>query len=248
MRIPVVIFTFECDHACTVFAVRSALAAGLGPVFIEVDSGKPLPAATTAELRRMGCQVRGTAFKRNMNLRSLETFQGLLDSYAYVFSVTGSRHLVKLDADTYIVKSERLREAVGDDVASAGMSHVNYPLYGFCYIVSRRLVLALKDWIAEWGAFPGWGNAAVQEDKVLGTMSEKLGLGESRRWPFDPAGGFGAGYLYSKAKDSLAAYSRKYEVVTFGNRHLIPGEMSSCAKRDLVAGTMLDFHKLVTAA
>jgi len=248
MRIPVVIFTFEGDHACTVFAAKSVLAAGLGPVFIEVDGEKPLPAATTAALRAMGCQLRETTFKRNMNLRSLETFQGILDSYAYVFSVTGSRHLVKLDADTYVVKADLLREAVEDDVASAGMKHGTYPLYGFCYVASQRLVLALKDWIAEWGSFPGWGNSAIAEDRVLGTMSEKLGLGESRRWVFDAEGGFGAGYLYSKAKKTLVEYSRMFEVVTFGNRGLIPGEMSSCAKRDLVAGTMLDFHKLLTAA
>lgn len=245
MIIPVVIFTFSCDHACTVFAARSALDAGLGPVFIAVDAANPIPAATDAELRRFGCRVSETTFPRLGNIRGMDSMKGMLAFYTSVFEATGATHLVKLDPDTMILDAERLKQAAADDVACAAMSHGATPFYGMCMVVSSPLVHTMGTIGRSAGQFAGFSNLNFYEDIVTGTMSQRLRLGETRQWPFDPAGGFGAGYLYVQAKDSLATYAEKYDVVTFGNRHLIPGDGSPCAKRDKVAETMLEFQRIL---
>lgn len=246
MTIPVVIFSFECDHACTVVAAGSAIRAGFGPVFVEIDGERPLPRATCGYLERMGCVLRETRFRRNGNLRGMETYRGMLESYLHAFETSGARHLLKLDADTYVVKGDLLKQAAKDDVSAAAMSFGPYPFYGWAMLLSRRLVEGIRDWLDEWDTLPGYGRADFPEDKATGTMSMRLGLGETRQWEFNPEGGFGAGYLYSRAQDSLECYASKYEVITFGNRHLIPGAKSSCAKRDDVASQMMAFDKLLT--
>jgi hypothetical protein len=245
MSIPVVIFTFSCDHACTVFAARSALDAGLGPVFVEVDAANPLPPATTDELRRLGCRVAETTFPRNGNIRGMESMKGLLASYLKVFEATGATHLVKLDADTMILDAGRLKQAAADDVSCAALSHGGTPFYGMCMVIASRLTHTMGTIARSSGQFAEFDNRNFYEDIVIGTMSQRLRLGETRQWPFDAAGGFGAGYLYTRAKDSFEEYARKYDVITFGNRHLIPGDGSPCAKRDKVAETMLEFQKIL---
>lgn len=245
MNLPAVIFSFSCDHACTVFAARSALDAGLGPVFVEVDAANPLPSATIAELVRRGCRVAETTFPRNGNIRGMESMKGLLASYTKVFEATGATHLVKLDADTMILDAGRLKQAAADDVSCAAMSHGATPFYGMCMVVSSTLVHTMGTIARSAGQFAGFGNLNFYEDIVTGTMSQRLRLGETRQWPFDPQGGFGAGYLYTQAKDSFDDYARKYDVITFGNRHLIPGDGSPCAKRDKVAETMLEFQRIL---
>lgn len=245
MKLPVVIFTFSCDHACTVFAARSALDAGLGPVFVAVDADNPIPPATDAELRRRGCRVSETTFPRLGNIRGMEAMKGMLAFYTTVFDVTGATHLVKLDADTVILDAGRLKQAAADDVTCAAMSHGGTPFYGMCMVIASRLVHTMGTLARSTGQFAGFDNRNFYEDIVIGTMSQRLRLGETRQWPFDPAGGFGAGYMYSEAKLPLADHAGRFDVITFGNRHLIPGEGSPCAKRDKVAETMLEFQRIL---
>lgn len=245
MKIPVVIFTFSCDHACTVFAARSALDAGLGPVFVEVDAASPIPVGTTDELRRLGCRVSETTFPRNGNIRGMESLKGLLATYRKVFSATGAAHLVKLDADTVVLRPDRLKQAAKDDVSCAAMSHGGTPFFGMCMMIASRLVHTMEMLAKSQGQFAGFDNGNFYEDIVTGTMSQRLRLGETRQWPFDPDGGFGAGYTYAHSKIHLSEYAERFDVITFGNRHLIPGDMSSCAKRDKVAETMLEFQRIL---
>lgn len=245
MNLPVIIFTYSCDHAATVFAARSALDAGLGPVFVMVDAGAPIPPATTGELERLGCRVSLTFFPRNGNIRGMESMKGLLDAYTAVFETTGAAHLVKLDADTMILDSGRLKQAAAADVSCAAWSHEGTPFFGMCMVISSRLVHAMRMIARSQGKFAGFDNAAFYEDIVTGTMSQRLRLGETRQWPYDGRGGFGAGYRYAAAKLPLADHADRYDVVTFGNVHLIPGGGSSCAKRDKVAETMLEFQRIL---
>lgn len=248
MIIPVVIFTFNCDHICTLVAAQSAMDAGLGPVYVYEDMKAKLPEGTADELRKMGCKVERTHFNRFRNLRGMKTYRGMLDVYCRVLGETGADHLVKLDADTYIINAERIKQAAADGVACAGMTHGSYLMYGWCYLLSRKLVFAINNYQTTHGEFPGWSSDSFPEDRVTASIAQHLGIGEVRLWPYDPEGGYGAGYAYSRAKIFMERYAEIFDVVTFGNRHLIPGNKSSCAKRDDVAATMLHFNRICHAA
>lgn len=245
MKIATVIFTFSCDHACAVQASESAFDAGLGPVWVFEDGASPLPGETAALLRTAGCRVERTAFPRMSNLRGVEAFRGMLDCYDRVLKFTGASHVLKLDSDTMVVSAARINKAANDDVALAAMRSDRYPFFGMAMLLSRRLVDLIGDKVSGDGGIEGFDSRNFPEDIVTGTLATRFQCGEVRSWDYDPAGGFGAGYAYSEAKVGLDEYARRFDVVTFGNRHLIPGDEPSCTKRAKVAETMLEFRRIL---
>lgn len=234
--IPVAIFTFGPDGLAAQMAGRSALQAGLGPVFAEVDSANPVTPEMRRNMENSGFLVTDTVFPRPLNLRGLTCFRGLLSSYRRIFAVTGATHILKLDSDTLIQRAGRIKQAVADDVCAASWATESYHFYGCAMVVSKRLVEALEDHIIRWGGLPGFGADDMSEDLAVGHMADRLGLGEVRRWNYDPAGGYLAGWQFDDKKRSI--YKERFDVVTFGNRHLLKGR--PCEQRDKVAQAMFD--------
>lgn len=235
--IPVVIFTFGNDGAAAMLAGRSALAAGLGPVFVEVDGKAPLTPEMRAAMKREGFRVRETMFPRNKGIRGIDCYRGLLGSYSYVLRESGASHLLKLDSDTLILRSDRIKQAVADDVAAASMRTEGYRFYGCAMVLSFRLVHSIAAHVQRWKGIPGHRNHDLSEDIATGDMADLLDIGEVRRWQFDPAGGYCAGWRYDDTP--AATYRERFDVVTFGNRHLLTGK--DCERRDKVAATMAEF-------
>ena len=235
--IPVVIFTFADDGAAAMMAGKTALAAGLGPVFMEVDGAKPLTSEMRAAMKRQGFRVRETMFPRTKGIRGIDCYRGLLGSYSYAMRDTGASHVLKLDSDTLILRADRIKQAVADDVAAASMQTEDYRFYGCAMVLSFRLVHSIAAHVQRWKGLPGHRNRDVSEDLATGDMADLLELGEVRRWQFDPAGGYCAGWQYDGKP--AAIYRERFDVVTFGNRHLLAGK--ECERRDQVAATMAEF-------
>lgn len=235
--IPVVIFTFAGDGAAAMMAGKSAIAAGLGPVFIEIDGAKPLTPEMRAAMKRQGFRVRETMFPRNKGIRGIDCYRGLLGSYSYALRDTGASHVLKLDSDTLVFRADRIKQAVADDVAAASMRTDGYRFYGCAMVLSSRLVSGIAAHVQRWKGIPGHRNHDLSEDIATGDMADLLDIGEVRRWPFDPAGGYCAGWRYDDTPPEV--YRERFDVVTFGNRHLLTGK--DCERRDKVAETMARF-------
>ncbi len=239
--IPVVIFTFDCDAVAASIAADAAVTAGFGPIYVFEDAARPLPTSVRRGMENAGYRIRTTRWPRIGNLRGIDTYFGLLDSYIQVFRETSAAQIVRLDSDTYIVKGDRLKEAVFDDVAAASLVSNAYVFYGCCCVLSARLVAGISAFVTRWGGIPGHDSATLAEDTATGHRARLLRLGEVREWRHSNGGGFCAGYEYHRATVPLDEYARRFDVVTFGNRNLLEG--SDCARRDMVAATMLEFHR-----
>lgn len=241
--IPVVIFTFGPDGLAALMAAESAAASGLGPVFIEIDGHKPVTPEMAGTMKSKGFRVSFTSFPTPSRLLGLDCFRGMLRSYWRIFKETGATHVFKLDSDTLVQRAGRIRQAVADNVSAAASSNPDCHFYGCAMVVSRRLIEAVGDHIDRWGGMPGFANKDLCEDLAFGHMSDVLRLGETRRWEYNPAGSYLAGWQFDPGKTAL--YKARFDVVTFGNRHLLEGK--SCEKRDKVAQAMFEYRIAVPA-
>lgn len=236
--IPVVIFTFGPDGLAALMAAESAQRAGLGPIYIEVDGRNQVTDEMKANMQARGFKVSLTDFPTPFRLLGLDCFKGMLKSYRRVFAETGATHVFKLDSDTLVQDACRIRQAVEDNVSAAASTNPDCDFYGCAMVVSRRLVYSIGSHIERWGGMPGFANYDLCEDLAFGHMSDVLQLGETRRWPYSPAGAYLAGWQFSKEKTAL--YKSNFDVVTFGNRHLLTGK--ECEKRDKVAQAMFEYR------
>lgn len=239
--IPVCIFTFDKDAPAALLTARRAMALGFTRVYLEVDAAHPFPPELRKAAVAEGFHYRLTSFVRHKNLLGVECFRGLLESYRFVLRDSGAAHLLKLDSDTLINRTDRLFQAVRDDVVAAAHADTgrNYHFYGCCCLLSARLVEYMAGVVAAFGAVPGHRNGDMPEDKVTGELADASGMGEVRRWDLTLEGGFAAGWKYHKATVPMAEYHRRFDVVIFGNRCLLTGK--DCEKRDKVFQTMLEF-------
>lgn len=235
--IPVVIFTFGPDGPAALLAAKSAARAGLGPVFVEVDGVNPVLPEIVRDMEADGFNVSYTDFPTPFRLLGLDCFKGMLESYRRIFATTGATHVFKLDSDTLVQDAGRIREAVRDNVSAAASSNPDCHFYGCAMVVSRRLAYSIGTYIDRWDGMPGFANRDLCEDLAFGHMSDKLNLGETRRWEYDPAGSYLAGWQFNPEKTAL--YKTKFDVVTFGNRHLLTGEINE--RRGKVIGAMVQF-------
>ena len=236
--IPVVIFTFGPDGPAALLAARSAVRAGLGPVFIEVDGANPVSPEIVNDMEAEGFSVAYTDFPTPFRLLGLDCFKGMLKSYHKIFAATGTTHVFKLDSDTLVQDAGRIREAIRDNVSAAASSNPDCHFYGCAMVVSRRLVYSIGSHIERWGGMPGFANRDLCEDLAFGHMSDVLNLGETRRWQYSPTGSYLAGWQFNPAKTDL--YKTCFDVVTFGNRHLLTGDLGS--RRDKVIQAMVDYR------
>lgn len=236
--IPVVIFTFGPDGLAALMAAESAKKVGLGPIYIEVDGKNPVTPEMFRNMQECGFRVGYTDFPTPFRLLGLDCFKGMLKSYRRIFAETGATHVFKLDSDTLVQDAGRIREAVRDDVSAAASSNPDCHFYGCAMVVSRRLTEAIEDHIERWGGMPGFANRDLCEDLAFGHMSDKLGLGETRRWQYSPTGSYLAGWQFNPKKTQL--YKTNFDVVTFGNRHLLTGK--PCEQRDKVTQAMFEYR------
>lgn len=235
---PVVIFTFGPDGPAALLAARSAARAGLGPVFIEVDGARPVSPEIVNDMEAEGFSVAYTDFPTPFRLLGLDCFKGMLKSYRKIFAATGTTHVFKLDSDTLVQDAGRIREAIRDNVSAAASSNPDCHFYGCAMVVSRRLVYSIGSHIERWGGMPGFANRDLCEDLAFGHMSDVLNLGETRRWQYSPTGSYLAGWQFNPDKTDL--YKTCFDVVTFGNRYLLTGDLGS--RRDKVIQAMVDYR------
>lgn len=236
--IPVVIFTFGPDGEAALLAAKSAARAGLGPVYIEVDGATPVAPEIAASMEAEGFAVSFTDFPTPFRLLGLDCFKGMLKSYRKIFAATGAAHIFKLDSDTLVQDAGRIREAVRDNVSAAASSNPACHFYGCAMVVSRRLIYSIGSHIDRWGGMPGFANRDLCEDLAFGHMSDVLDLGETRRWQYSPTGSYLAGWQFDPAKTEL--YKTCFDVVTFGNRHLLTGAVAE--RRVKVTQAMRDYR------
>lgn len=242
--IPVCIFTFELDGPAALMAAQSAKRAGLGPVFISVDAARPLAPALRLAMMAEGFRVREATFPRVLNLRGIDCYRGLIETYQWVLKESGATHLFRLDSDSLVNRAGRIKQAVADDVAAAALRTGEYPFYGYAMVLSKRVVDGIAGVIAKFGAIPGHRGNSMAEDHATGDMAGVLDLGEVRHWDYDPAGGYGAGWHFKAGAERM--YYDRFDVVTFGNRTLLTGK--DCARRDQVTAAMSQYLKILREA
>lgn len=198
-----------------------------------------MPSGFRREMIAKGYYVRAVTFNRDQGLCGISAYRGVLSSYMDVFHRTHATHLLRLDSDTIINRADKLHQAVADNVCAGAWTATVHNFYGCCCILSRRLIEGIISHLNQFNGIPGQSNSVLVEDRATGEMAQALNLGEVRLWPYVREGGFGAGWQYHKANSDLREYHRRYDVITFGNRYLLPG--TDCEARDQVGITMLDY-------
>jgi hypothetical protein len=242
-------FTFGKDAAATIESVeRVRQLYPAAHVYVWEDALHPLPQATRDRIERDGTRrVRPTFFPRNGNLKGLPCFEGMISCYAASLQEhPEATHILKFDADSLIVRSTSIDEAITDGVYAASWAHSTWAFSGIASVASRECVFDTYAHLLAGKAIPG-APLLGNEDLLLGAAAHYLADGrEVRLWKYDPAGGFAASYQYERAKVSLAEYLRRFEVVTFGSRDCMKcrGE-PDCDRRLKTAYKMSEARRLL---
>lgn len=236
--IPVVIFTFGPDGPCALECAGAALDSGLGPVFVFDDIARALGGDTAAALRSLGVRVATTGFPRGGNLRGRAAIAGMASCYRRALAETGANWLIKLDSDTILHRPERISDVMAGGACLASWDCGGTGVSGSCMALSGGVVSRLehaaagRSWPAEFSP------ANCPEDQF--TLMVARHAGSLEIFPYHPSGGFGAGWRYGEATVPLSEYAKRFDCVTFGNRHLLTG--SDCDRREQAASAMARFR------
>lgn len=238
-------FTFGPDGACSVESI--ARARTLYPeslIIVWYDKAKPLDGSTMLRLKGLA-EVRGTYFPRNGNLNGRDCFEGMVTCYKYGLERRPGEYSMKLDADTLIVRRQSQDKAVRDKVYAAAWCWDTWAFSGTGCLLSPDLVEDMHAAVVNKTTIPGVPLSG-NEDLCTGAYACHLSDGrEVREWRYSPAGGYAASYQYSKAKVPVSEYLRRFEVVTFGERALLPKDLTEDQKRTRAAGEMAAAQKLL---
>jgi hypothetical protein len=225
-----VIFTYGKDGACAIEAAGALRDVGFDFVVVFEDMHHPV----TDECRKALCKLAYVCQSDHPNPGGqfgIECLRGIVDCHLQV----DSAYVLKVDSDTIVRRVGRIKQAAVDGVAAAAWTWHGWEFSGCCALISRKTLLHAQKLLAN---PPAWIGERCPEDITIGRIAEEVG--EVRRFPYNAEGGFAAGYRYGKT--TLEEYARRFDVVTFGNRHLLPGR--DCDKREKVAFTMSRFRRI----
>lgn len=245
MSIVPVIFTYSPDGPCALEAAGALVDAGFPVIYVAEDAFRPLLQETRAAMLDLGCRCMQTHHQPSKaGQYGRVVLTGIADTYGRIVEETGTDYLYKVDSDTIVNRTDRMREAAGAGVAAAGWAWLGWGFSGSCSLISRRAAAAIREACYAAGPLPaGLSDAACPEDLASATIARTVG--DVWIWPYDPAGGYGAGYQYHHATIDLAEYARRFDCVTFGNRSMLEG--TPCDRRAQVALTMAEYRRVLKA-
>ena len=234
MKIVPVIFTYSRDGACAAEAAGALKEAGFDEVFVFADTNHHLTGEAMVAIRCTGARMLPSTHPNPGGQYGPECLRGIATCYREVIAATGADYVLKVDSDTIVVKTSRLRAAAADGVAAAGWVWGGWEFGGCCALISRRAANEVLR-VATEEKLP----CRCPEDVTTARIAARVG--DVRRWPYNEQGGFGAGYRYGITP--LEEHARRFDMVTFGNRHLLAG--SDCDRREKVALTMARFRRVL---
>lgn len=233
MIVPV-IFTYSKDGACAIEAAGALRDAGFDFVLAFEDSRNQLTLETLRGLAKVATVIQSNHPNPGGQF-GIECLQGILNCHRKALTMAMADYVLKVDSDTVVRDASRIMRAAEDGVAAAAWTWHGWEFSGCCALISRSAVNHAVRLLAN---PPPWIGDRCPEDITIGRLAAEVG--EVRRFPYDPAGGFCAGYRYGAT--TFEEYARRFDVVTFGNRHLLPGR--DCEKRERVALTMARFRRV----
>jgi hypothetical protein len=234
MKIVPVIFTYSRDGACAAEAAGALKDAGFSDVVVFEDAHDPVSDAALEGIGKARAQIFASSHPNPGGQYGPECLRGIATCYRDVIAGTSADYVLKVDSDTIVVKTARLRAAAADGVAAAGWVWGGWEFGGCCALISRRAANEVLR-VATEENLP----CRCPEDVTTARIAARVG--EVRRWPYNEQGGFGAGYRYGVTP--LEEHARRFDMVTFGNRHLLAG--SDCDRREKVALTMARFRRVL---
>lgn len=218
MITPCCIFSYREDSDDAVLSARSALLAGLFPVFVVEEVARPISPDCREELENDGVIIVSTDFPRGQNLRGIDCVSGMLQVYDRILKKTGASHLVKLDSDTILNGSKFIRLAVQKDYRLFGWGSPEHQFHGNAYVISKRHVTDLLGFISKWKGLPGFDNRSVPEDLSIFHMAIIMESTEVGISQYDVDGGFGSFWCFQPKSTHFPVFAKKFESVSFGNR------------------------------
>lgn len=229
MTIVPVIFTYSLDGPCAIEAAGALRDSGFARVFVFEDAHRPLEPATRSAIAKHAVMLK--SYHPNPGGQyGLECLKGIISCHARALDLSGADYVLEVDSDTIVHRTGRIIQAAKDGVSAAAMSWPGCSFAGCCALISKRTIHHAVKLLAD---PPPWiDRERCPEDSTIGKIAD--GVGTVVRWPYCESGGFGAGYRYGTTP--LSEYARRFDVVTLGNRALIPGR--PCEKRETVAVAM----------
>ena len=243
MNIVPIIFTYAADGPCALEAVGALFDAGFPVVYVAEDAFRPLLDETRYAAETLGAKFIPTHYQAtNGGQYGRAVLAGIADAYAKVIEDTGADYVLKVDSDTVVAKTCRLRAAAAAGVAAAGWAWMGWEFSGCAALISATTVAELLRVCYGTEPLPrGLADADCPEDVATSVIAR--GVGEVLIWPWCIEGGYGSAYQYQHAKGPLEEYARRYDICTFGNRHLLPG--TPCDQRAHVALTMAEYRRVL---
>lgn len=237
------------DAAMLPISIASVRAAHpLIPCAVIEDAEHPLPGDTKQTLQDDGVYLMQSKVPRNGNLNGLAWTREQLRCLDVCAENLGMDNLIKIDSDVVCRTLQRLTESLATDgIHNAGIydereeraPYCYGPVYGLSVTAVRACLDALKE-------LPPWAFDAniilprgAPEDHLTGRLiGHRLGTDCRAMWRYEASGGLLAGWQYRADRQGLQEihwireYWRRFECVTFGNRHLIPSHKH--ARREVV--------------
>lgn len=241
--LPCCIFSYREDSYEVVLAARSAAMAGLFPVFIVDDENKPISKESRTQLESEGHVVISRSFDRSFGLRGIVALTEVLRTYQWIMTKTGASHIVKLDSDTVLIRSNAIMEAREEDYDLLAWGSLNYAMHGTAYLISNKLVSTILEFINRWKGIPGYANKDVPEDLAIYWMSRLMqGQGIKSKVSVVANGGK-LGYLWAweEPSDFFHKRAEHFDSISFGNRIDSSGIRISKIESYMVMSSFMDF-------
>lgn len=233
MIVPV-IFTYSKDGPCAIEAAGALRDAGFDLVVVFEDSKNPLTLEVSREISKVAVVLQ-SSHPNPGGQYGIECLRGIVSCHRRALGVSRADYVLEVDSDTIVRRTDRILIAASAGVAAAAATWPGCPFAGCCALISRRAIHHAAKVLEN---PPAWIGERCPEDATIGRIAADVG--EVRRFPYNAKGGFAAGYRYGET--TLEEYAKRFDVVTFGNRHLIPGR--DCERRERVAITMSRFRRI----
>ncbi len=139
------IWTYKNDEEKVFWCVKSIqkfLSPYIAGIYIWDDGLNPMSLKNTERLRKIGCIVNQTFYKRNGNLIGQECILGMIENYIQAVRETNADFFAKIDPDVLVI-SKNLSQFLKDYPAIFAQTKEGY-FYGNLYIISKQSLTFLK--------------------------------------------------------------------------------------------------------